>query len=359
MENNRQLRNYKLNDRLAKFVSDDEQRLLVQYVATYSILMLVAIVMTVLNVFTKKGALTWATGIFAILCAVNVLLHIKGGFWRTLTKYAFMAETLVLFTFFLISGNPEGFSAIWIVLLPSCAFLLYQIKEGSILTGCMWLILVFLLWTKPGNGLLQYEYSASFMQRFPVLYLAASVLALFLELIRQKTFENYTYLINHDPLTGALNRRGFFKFVDNELEKLDGENITFAMMDLDHFKDVNDKYGHDAGDEVLKQSVDRIKKLSGMEVCRWGGEEFVLFDRSGKLTKEFLENLCREFGNLVVNYNGHRIPVHISIGAVCADNSLFYNIVKLSQIADECLYEAKESGRNQSVYKVHSEAEAT
>lgn len=359
MDNNKQLRYYKLNDRLAKFVSDDEQRLFIQYVVTYGVLMLVAIVMTVLNIFTRKGALTWATGIFAILCAVNILLHIKGGFWRKLTKYGFMLEVLVLFTFFLISGNPEGFSAIWIILLPSCAFLLYQIKEGSILAGAMWLILVFLLWTKAGNSLLQYDYTGSFMQRFPVLYFAAFVLALFLELIRQKTFENYTYLINHDPLTGALNRRGFFKLVDDELKNLAGENVTFAMMDLDHFKDVNDQYGHDAGDEVLKQSVDRIKLLSGMEVCRWGGEEFVLFDRTGKLTEEFLESLCKDFGNLVVDYNGNKIPVHISIGAVCADNSLFYNIVKLSQIADECLYEAKENGRNQSVYKVHSEAEAT
>ena len=342
----------KLNIKLGDFVAYDEKRVNLQYTVVYCLLGAVAAVMTILNIFTHKGALTLATGVFSLLCIVNFVLHHLGKGFRIFAKYAFMVELLVLFSFFLISGNPEGFSAIWIILLPSCALLLYQMKEGSVLSLAMLLIIIFLLRTPLGNTFLKYDYTSSFLQRFPILYTAAFLLALFLEVIRQKTFDNYQFLIAHDPLTGALNRRGFFEMIEKQMNASDSSRISFVIMDLDHFKAVNDTYGHDAGDAVLKCSVERIKQLTGLPVCRWGGEEFAIFDSLGMFNYEYANDICRKFGELVVDYNGIDIPVHISIGAVSTVSDKILNIVQLSKYADECLYEAKESGRNRAVAKV-------
>ena len=342
----------KIDTQLSNLVTDDERRLSAQYSVTYALLCIVSLIMTVLNIFTHKGNLTLATGIFAALCLINVILNRKGGNYAKLAKYGLMIELLLLFGYFLVSGNPEGFSAIWIALLPACALLLYQIKEGTILSAAMLIILVFLLQTEDGNALLQYDYSSSFKMRFPILYLAAYFISLFLEAIRTKTFENYQYLMLHDPLTSALNRRGFYGKVSNQLEQGSPGPVSFMLLDLDNFKDINDTYGHEAGDEVLKQSVRRIGEITGYPVCRWGGEEFALFDNRGVFSKEFADELCSKFGDTVVLYNGNPIPVHVSIGLATVPSTSVISMVQLSKLADDCLYEAKKNGRNCAVSKV-------
>lgn len=120
------------------------------------------------------------------------------------------------------------------------------------------LVLLFFFWTPMGRGLLMYSYTESFMLRFPLLYIAFWCIGLLFEVIReatQKELENarnrFERLYRQDALTGLYNRYGFNEELDKLLESRK-DSLAFAIVDLDHFKNINDTYGHSQGDIVLR-----------------------------------------------------------------------------------------------------------
>jgi diguanylate cyclase (GGDEF)-like protein/PAS domain S-box-containing protein len=152
-----------------------------------------------------------------------------------------------------------------------------------------------------------------------------------------------------DTLTGLLNRRGFFERL-TELKQTSGAAYTacIAIIDVDYFKNVNDRFGHVAGDEVLCSVAEACRKgLRADDVLgRIGGEEFaiVLSGSSIEDGAAVCERLRRDIEKLVMLVDGQRIRVTASFGLAVftardsAEDSL--------KIADQALYEAKESGRN-------------
>ena len=80
-----------------------------------------------------------------------------------------------------------------------------------------------------------------------------------------------------DALTGLLNRRGFIPIVDSLMKPEGGSHFCIAFCDIDNFKRINDTFGHDAGDEVLRHISGLIRKeMHGCNICRWGGEEMII-----------------------------------------------------------------------------------
>ena len=151
------------NKNLSKIISDDVQRHRLQFKLVSITLAIIAIVMTIMNFFTDKGVLTIATLVFSVLCIVNFLLTL--GNHKKLFDVAnvlFVIELMAIFVFFIISGNPEGFSAIWICMLPSCGMLLFGRKMTTLLSGIMLLILLFFFQTETGQSFLMYDYTESF-----------------------------------------------------------------------------------------------------------------------------------------------------------------------------------------------------
>jgi len=335
---------------LPNLIMDDAKRSKIQFLGVYGLLGSVALFMTILNIITRKGALTYATGIFALLMAINIFCELKGGKASKTASIIFQIELISLFSFFLFSGNPEGFSSLWVMLLPSCGMMLFKTKNGSILCGTMFLILIFCFWTPFGKSLLHYNYNATFMMRFPILFAAFYLLALALETISQTAFNNFQFMSKHDALTGAYNRRGFSEEVAAHLKNGNIDKAGFLIADLDLFKNVNDNYGHFAGDEVLTSTANLLKEFSGLDVCRWGGEEYAIFDPKGTITQEKLSEIVKKFEEHKIIFKEQEIPITISIGAVVADPRK-YNIDQISKLADKCLYEAKANGRNQAVFK--------
>ena len=98
----------KLAKRFQKLLTNDKKRLDVQHSVLFALLCVVASVMTVINILTHKGALTWVTGAFAVRCLVNLLLHRRGGAFHSVAVALFFLEVFAMFTFFLITGNPDG-----------------------------------------------------------------------------------------------------------------------------------------------------------------------------------------------------------------------------------------------------------
>jgi len=151
-----------------------------------------------------------------------------------------------------------------------------------------------------------------------------------------------------DHLTGLLNRRAFYQIMDRK-RKLQPDFLSaFLLMDIDHFKSVNDTYGHAFGDEVLEVTSKSLKaKVRSSDVLiRWGGEEFLLYldNCSKERSVEIAEELRKQVEQLSFDYQGQQVNCTISIGVynTTCNKRLEDNI----NCADQALYKAKHGGRN-------------
>ena len=339
-------------------VDDDNTRFKIQYLWIYRILGTVSFLMSIVNIFTGKNMLLVSTAAFAVLCLINSLVFRLGEKGMLISRGLFSAEILLLFIFFIISGSPEGFSAIWICLLPSCGLLLFGKKYGTSISMIMLGVLIFFFWLPVGRELLQYNYTQSFMLRFPMLYTAFYAVALFLETIRVMTQEKLIeseaqnkYLYRHDALTGIYNRYGFNECINDLITQTGGKNIALIILDIDFFKRVNDTYGHTAGDIVLadvaKQLFTSVDSLG--EVCRWGGEEFAVLMKNGTDAFNTAEKVRTDIENMYIEFEKEKIHVTVSLGAAEACSKEICSCEEIIKCADNCLYAAKESGRNKTV----------
>ena len=156
-----------------------------------------------------------------------------------------------------------------------------------------------------------------------------------------------------DELTGYGNKRALDASLHREAELATrhGTPLSVLMLDIDHFKHVNDTYGHLAGDSVLKDLAATIKKWSrGSDLCfRYGGEEFLLIlddtdtNQALKIAERIRENVERH----TYLYKGKIIPVTVSIGTSTFKHS--ETLESFKDRADKALYQAKSNGRNQAV----------
>jgi diguanylate cyclase (GGDEF)-like protein len=153
-----------------------------------------------------------------------------------------------------------------------------------------------------------------------------------------------------DALTQLMTRTSF---MDTAMELLaDSEerqgDLVFAILDIDHFKRINDTYGHGCGDAALSSVGSLLLTVTRPEdlVCRFGGEEFaMLISAQREAGTKVLERLRLQLEMNRLSYNGHRIPLTASIGAA-ATSQCGYNIDFLYNAADKALYAAKQQGRN-------------
>lgn len=158
-----------------------------------------------------------------------------------------------------------------------------------------------------------------------------------------------------DPLTGAVNRRKFEELSNEEFKrsKRYKSNLSFLMLDLDHFKAVNDTYGHAAGDEILKHfSSICLDMARNMDiVARIGGEEFVVVlpETNSQGAYVFAERIRKKIFNSVVVVENTPIKYSVSIGIAVLDFTTDADVKSIIQRADKALYEAKRSGRNTTI----------
>ena len=151
-----------------------------------------------------------------------------------------------------------------------------------------------------------------------------------------------------DKLTGLYNRHYLLAHIDSiEKEKL--KNYWIAILDIDNFKKVNDVYGHNCGDYVLKNIAKTAKKTcSDCTVCRWGGEEFIILASEETCSNDILEKLRKNIAGLQLEFEEQTISVTVTIGTEkYAEN---YAIDEWISHADQKLYDGKHNGKNQVVY---------
>lgn len=158
----------------------------------------------------------------------------------------------------------------------------------------------------------------------------------------------------HDPLTGLMNRRAFLPRLQSAHQRAlrTGNTYTFAMLDLDYFKSINDAYGHPCGDTVLRAltgvMVENCRSIDS--VARMGGEEFgILFpERNVDEALIALERIRKKFESNPVVMDGKQVTITVSIG-VAAFADAQEKDTEVVERADRALYAAKEAGRNRII----------
>lgn len=170
-----------------------------------------------------------------------------------------------------------------------------------------------------------------------------------------KQANRYKEISDKDPLTGVYNRRYFDQQISSLLENAHhrGSCVSLLVIDLDHFKEINDMHGHDIGDACLQEAVDLIQHEIRFEkdtLCRFGGEEFVVLlpDANKEKSKMIAERICKRFGD-----HPHQIqnlPISLTVSIGMATSTMNSDADALFKLADQAMYQAKNSGRDRSMH---------
>ncbi|MFC4655687.1 GGDEF domain-containing protein [Rheinheimera marina] len=160
-------------------------------------------------------------------------------------------------------------------------------------------------------------------------------------------------MAEHDPLTGLYNRGAVLKRLQQCHENLQKQQIPYGLilLDLDHFKQINDSYGHDAGDAALQQCAATLRSSVRPNdiLSRYGGEEFLLVlpDCAEAYVCAVAERVCLAIEQSPLQWQQQQLQLSASLGHIWADPDL--TVDQLLSLADKAMYQAKGAGRNTSV----------
>jgi len=292
---------------------------------------------------------------FAASTTASQLLYKHYGNWKWHRNFIVFGFTL-LYYFLLITGGEQNTGMLWCYTYPLMIFALVGPARGR------WLIAAVLA----GSGVVLYlpelvwathSYSDNIKYRYTGSIVFVSALAYLMEHSRMKAQlasemanENLRKLVRSDELTGTFNRRGIKQKVQLELHRVarDKSEMSLVLCDVDLFKNINDKYGHDVGDIALKTIASRLKETVRVTdvVGRWGGEEFLILLPNTALLEAYqlIERVRQSIAREPIEVAGEALFVSISCG-ICSTR-FFSRFDDLIKAADVSLYDAKAQGRN-------------
>lgn len=319
-------------------------------------ILILSLIMLVIYLF--RGNVLSVVGDFFAMCvcvaSLSLLLVKRRHKW---SLFVFAIGMMFYAFFLLLFGFSELYLGLWLLAYPICVcFFLgntFARPYLTLLLGAILLILspVFDPWRTAA-------YSPTFCAQLPMLFVVFCLLGLAIEYIHQRTGKKlvtmaryYYESANQDQLTRLYNRRAFYDVITREQarERRHQGGLQMILCDIDHFKVINDRYGHQQGDDFLVHVASLFKSLLRSEdYCfRWGGEEFLLLlpntlPAGGRLVANRLREAI-EVSPMFDRSHG-KIATTISFGVHAYDGMLSVedNIAQ----ADACLYAAKKNGRN-------------
>ena len=212
--------------------------------------------------------------------------------------------------------------------------------------------------------LIEYKQMKDFLFYNMILILVLSLLLIAYIIYEVVKKDNQLRILNTkykiDSITDTMTQlynRNYFDTIFDSMPFISNENkwhSAFIMFDIDFFKQYNDTYGHDAGDETLRKVSNLLKQYFNKRyeyVFRLGGEEFgvILFDTDKEILVKCLDDINKKVVDLQIEHKGSTVldVVSISIGAILYEPNSYISANKLYKSADECLYKSKNNGRNQ------------
>jgi len=264
---------------------------------------------------------------------------------------------VILLTWNLITtGGVDGNGILWIFIFPPFIFFIQGVKKGSITLSIVFLIIITIFYF-PDFPLKEYEFDPKFKIRFMITLTTESLIAFFAEYSRYKLLKevcflssNFKKLSKTDDLTQIFNRRHGMEYLKHIRDISDRSETPFSLIifDIDHFKSVNDTYGHSVGDEILCELTERVRtSIRSQDIlCRWGGEEFLLVLPQTDISH--LGGIAEKLRALINStpFLEASLSLTISCSFGCAQGMPGENLDDLIGRADQSLYAAKNSGRN-------------
>lgn len=264
-------------------------------------------------VFVTAGtfALGWDAGLPLLLIALASLIYIRP-YRRSWIPYMFSALEIGVFVFLKMAWDQEGMAPAISACLANAVYLFNAAASFTI-------ILVSSTIFNVSSALAQ----GRLMRKNEILQEAAST----------------------DSLTGVLTRYG----LKEQLELLQGKQAVIALGDLDDFKRINDTYGHICGDYVLATAARLMQETAGTQVCRWGGEEFLIImtEQPEREARAVLTGIAEKIRSYPFSYDGYQIRITMTFGLTSGViGPDFESLVKL---ADQRMYQGKRQGKDQIV----------
>jgi len=274
-----------------------------------------------------------------------------------------LASAIILYSLYLLmlylvyTGGVEKTGPLWIFMVAPVSVFIHGLKRG-LFEIALFLILTSVILFVPLDLFDNVSYSTEFKLRLIYSFLTVTFLSAVYEYTREKSYKRaldlskkYQQLAHLDHLTQLSNRRDALHILKREKARIIRSKEAFSIMlcDVDHFKKINDLYGHNAGDAVLIDLAKIFTRTIREQDCvaRWGGEEFLfilpqtLVNNANIIAMKIQEELQNHF----VNYEDEKIKVTVSIGIEQFNAN--QSIDEVINNADKFLYQAKDSGRNQ------------
>ncbi len=327
-------------------------RLILFIVGIGSLLMGLTAAFGLFDMSMTHGLLLW------FLAVVELASWWLIGLWRNWARPLF-GFNLILYTLMLaplVAADPDMFTMLFASIFPVLgAFILINRHEGLLNMAIALLLPDLVQWL--GGPQLPPEQRFNYI----VFILMGSAIGLALATLIQKLIARLSerivqlaHMATHDPLTGALNRKGLREHGEIMLAahlRKASMPMTAAIIDLDFFKQINDTFGHEAGDKVLQYLVElihqRFRRKSDV-LARLGGDEFVLLLANTPLESAhaLLVDLAHALQDNLPEYKHHTLPVALSIGAAALHREQHNDLDDLLNAADAWVYRAKEAGRS-------------
>ena len=321
------------------------------------------ILFSIQSFITHQFELTTILALCAFFAISNSLyLHHTGNYKRAGDIVVIM--TIILFLHLISTGGIDNTGPLWSYTLPPLALFIYGLSKGSLALSVFILVSMLLMFF-PDNGIQSTNYSYNFKVRYFSTFFGVCLISFICEYSRYhsnnllKKLQKTIQLEAHtDVLTGLYNRRYMHEKIDKLIHKtqLNSKPCSILLCDLDHFKSINDNYGHPCGDQVLIETASRMKSClrSNDIAARWGGEEFMIILPDTNQDAAFLvaEKLRKQLCKQEICCSKDSLPVSMSIGMLQITTG--YNLEDILNNVDDALYAAKRNGRNCTQIYSHS-----
>jgi diguanylate cyclase len=363
-----------LNRRVADAVltTDPVQRLRLAQAGLAMLLMATGV--AAMHYFVAVGSApagaVWAWTVASLAGMAVFFVLIRSGWSRrqrdpslTLAQMLFAITSGVLAYALVGEGRGSVFPIVMVIL----AFGLFQLRPrevhavGAFAVVLFGAVMALMAWLRPEVYTPRVELGHFLMvaTMMPAMSLLAGRLSRMRERLRGQKADlaqavaRIQEMATRDALTGLVNRRHMLELMEQEHRRCvrSGHTFCLALLDLDHFKDINDRHGHAGGDEVLRttsREMQAVMRLSDV-LARWGGEEFVMMlcDSRAPLARGGVERLRERV--LQLRFEFEAGPAAITLSAGLAEHHAGESVAQTLERADKALYEAKAQGRNRVV----------